>query len=311
MILAVTHPDDVHAHAVLAELARLGATAVVVDLSRFPAHAGLSLGYGGAGGFSFEAGGGPALDLDQVEAVWWRRPQPFTIDGVGGTESWQFAYAECQEAFDGLWYAIGARLVNHPALDQVAHKKSLQLRVAEALGLAVPPTLVTNDPARAADFAANHGPGGTVYKPFQATERQWRETRLLRDGELALLDQVRHAPVIFQRYVAGTDIRVTIVGERLFPAAIDVAGGSYPVDFRFNHELRITETELPGPVSTGLLALMDNLGLVFGAVDLRRTPDGDHFFLEVNPAGQWLFVEDKTAQPISRALAEVLVGAAR
>ena len=52
---------------------------------------------------------------------------------------------------------------------------------------------------------------------------------------------------------------------------------------------------------------MRRLGIVYGAIDLRRTPDGRHVFLEVNPAGQWLFVEQATGQPIARALARALL----
>ncbi len=51
---------------------------------------------------------------------------------------------------------------------------------------------------------------------------------------------------------------------------------------------------------------MQSLGLVYGAVDLRRAPDGREVFLEINPAGEWLFVEERTRQPITKALAEVL-----
>ena len=51
---------------------------------------------------------------------------------------------------------------------------------------------------------------------------------------------------------------------------------------------------------------MERLGLVYGAIDLRRTPEGDHVFLEVNTAGEFLFVEERTGQPIARAIAEWL-----
>jgi hypothetical protein len=36
---------------------------------------------------------------------------------------------------------------------------------------------------------------------------------------------------------------------------------------------------------------------------LRLTDDGRYVFLEVNPAGQFLYVENATGQPISAALA--------
>jgi hypothetical protein len=59
-------------------------------------------------------------------------------------------------------------------------------------------------------------------------------------------------------------------------------------------------------VEEKLLRLMQRLGLAFGAVDMRRTPDGRHVFLEINPAGQWLFVEDRTGQPITGALCSLM-----
>ena len=68
---------------------------------------------------------------------------------------------------------------------------------------------------------------------------------------------------------------------------------------------------LPAGVRAGLLRLMRRLGLVYGAVDLRRTPTGEHVYLEVNPAGQWLFVEQQTGQPMTAALARALAAAER
>ena len=51
---------------------------------------------------------------------------------------------------------------------------------------------------------------------------------------------------------------------------------------------------------------MARLGLRYGAVDLRRTPDGRYVFFEVNPAGQWLFVEERTGLPITERVAALL-----
>jgi len=59
-------------------------------------------------------------------------------------------------------------------------------------------------------------------------------------------------------------------------------------------------------VETGLLRLLKHAGLRYGAIDMRRTPDGRYVFLEVNPAGQWRFVEEVTGQPITAAMASLL-----
>ena len=61
--------------------------------------------------------------------------------------------------------------------------------------------------------------------------------------------------------------------------------------------------DLPEDVSNELLGLMRRLGLVYGAVDLRLTADGRYVFRRNQPAGQFLYVEQQTGQPIAAALA--------
>ena len=157
--------------------------------------------------------------------------EPFGIDpAITDPDQNRFAFSECLETFAGLWRTLDAFWINEPTRDEIAHKKTYQLRVAELVGLDIPDTLVTNDPEEAKGFVAQHGAGSTVYKVFSATRRLWRETRVLKEEELAQLDLVQTAPVIFQEYIAGTDLRVTVVGDEIFAAAIDVSTGDYPVD---------------------------------------------------------------------------------
>ncbi len=103
-------------------------------------------------------------------------------------------------------------------------------------------------------------------------------------------------------------MRVTIVGDRIFAAAIHSQETSYKVDFRMDMANATVEpVDLPTRVEKKLHALMRRLGLVYGAIDMRLTPSGEHVFLEINPAGQWLFVEQHTRQPIAAEMARLLV----
>ena len=114
--------------------------------------------------------------------------------------------------------------------------------------------------------------------------------------------------MIFQEYVAAdADIRVTAVGETFFATSINATRGGYDVDYRMDLAgASFTPTDLPPETERGLRALMKRLGLVYGAIDLRRTRDGD-VFLEINPAGEWHFVEDRTGQPITETVARLLI----
>jgi glutathione synthase/RimK-type ligase-like ATP-grasp enzyme len=311
VILIISSPGDEHAAAVMAELDRHGARATLLDLSRFPLAMRLEIGYrsGSLPRYQLAEGDRPPLNLDKEAVVWWRRPQAFSIPSVIRRETHRgFAYNEASEAFAGLWQAIDAFWVNHPSRDDAAGRKVYQLRVAQEVNLRIPETLITNDPNAARQFLARQQGRRTVFKAFSATAAEWRETRVVTDQELAVLDNVRHAPVIFQGYIpAGVDLRVTVVGDEIFPAAIATAASSYEFDFRMDMmRVPVTAAQLPADVEAGVRALMRRLGLVYGAIDMRVTPQGEHVFLEINPAGQWLFIEARTGQPITATLARLL-----
>jgi glutathione synthase/RimK-type ligase-like ATP-grasp enzyme len=308
MILVVSHPADDHATSVLAELDRIQHAAVLIDTNLFPSRASLTQRFdGGRPRYEFSTNG-HRIDLAEAGAGWWRRPQPFTLEPGIAPDAASFAYTECHEAVAGLWAALGIAWVNPPERDEVAHHKPYQLATAIKVGLSVPRTVITNDPAEARRLIAELGAERTVYKTFLASEECWRETRVLRPEELALLDRVQLAPVIFQEYVpAVADIRVTVIGPTIFATAISAAPGGYDLDYRMDLAGACFEaTVLPATIETKIHALMNQLGLLYGAIDLRRTPDGGYVFLEVNPAGEWRFVEDRTHQPITSAMAAFL-----
>ena len=313
VLILATRADE-HAAAVLAEIGRRGHEAEILDLSAFPQDVTLAMRYDSCidcqpRRFGFRIGGGD-LDLNRVGAIWWRRPQtPQISPDLTRASHRNFAANESQEALAGLWYAVDAFWVNDPARDAVAHRKAFQLRVAQDVGLRIPTTLITNDPGDARRFADARAYGSVICKSFAATEEDWRETRLLRDAEIAHLDNVRYAPVIFQEYIEALyDLRVTVVGEQMFAAAIHSQSTEYPVDFRIDiANAKIEAVSLPGGVERRIRELMSRLGLVYGAIDLRLTPSGDYVFLEINPAGQWLFVENVSHQPIAATLAALLI----
>lgn len=311
MILIISHAKDEHTHAVQAELHRIGAEAAMLDLSDFPQQMRLNARYDGADrpGFRLLLSDGTRLDLGACRSAWWRRPQAFSLHPEIQDPIFQnFAFSEATEAFQGLWPALDVFWVNHPTRDSNAHRKVYQLQVAQQVGLTIPETLITNDPEQARAFVEAHGFGRTIYKAFTGTRQAWRETRLLKEDDFGHIESVRFAPVIFQRYVdAQVDLRITVVGNDLFPAAIHSQESSYKVDFRMDmSSARVEPHRLPPAVEDGLRALMEELGIVYGAVDMRLTPDGEYVFLEVNPAGQWLFIEARTGQPITTCLAHLL-----
>ena len=310
MIVVISHTGDAHSNEVVARLLRRKADVVLLDTSAFPRTVGISVRQGSGEDWHATAMvDGRRRTLAEARTVWWRRPLPFQLhQGLNSQADRAFAYGECHAAITGLWSCLDARWMNDPERDQFASRKLVQLKRAAALGLRVPSTCVTNDPTTAAEFIAEQGEDRVIYKSFSATPESWRETRLLRTQERRLIDSVRFAPVIFQEFIpAQVDVRITIVGDQVFAAAIGSQQTRYPHDFRMDLEsARIDAHVLPEDVNRRLLELMASFGLAYGAVDMRLTPDGDYVFLEVNPSGQWLFIELRTKQAITDALCDWL-----
>lgn len=313
MILILSNEADIHASLVRDVIRERGAPVEILDTSDFPVRTRMVLEPGGTPGRRLMHTPGGTIDLSQVRAVWWRRPQPYGLhENLTDPVMEKFTLHEIDEAIEGLYLTLNAEWMNIPAKDACAARKIWQLDVARDVGLVTPRTLITNDPDAARAFAKAEGVTRTIYKPFQGIEEAWRETRLLKPEEMEQMDAVKYAPVIFQECIeAEADLRVTVVGDQIFPAAIDSTSAEYKVDFRMEKNMRITPTTLRPETEAGIRALMHRMGLTYGAIDFRRRPNGEDVFLEINPAGQWLFVEDATQQPITEAIADWLISAAR
>jgi RimK-like ATP-grasp domain len=305
-VLIVTNVADGHARAVISELNLLGAPVEVLDLSDYPAKLTLTLTFvDGKRRFQLRRPGAGQLDLDSVGAVWWRRPGTFGLpQTLTDPVHRRLAVSEATTAFHGLFAAMPALWINPPALDALASHKPYQLALAQRLGLEIPRTMMTSDPEEAREFWRSCD-GDVIYKQFIALPEVWAETRRLGETETKVTDDaIRLAPVIFQRHVAAVaDLRVTIIGDEIFAAAVDLRDLDYDVDVRMNLNAKHVAHNLPDDVADKLRGLMRRLGLIYGAIDLRLTKDGRYVFLEINPAVQFLYVEQQTGQPIAAALA--------
>jgi glutathione synthase/RimK-type ligase-like ATP-grasp enzyme len=311
-VLIIAPEQDDHALAVAREVEQLGKQAQILDLALFPERALLRMNFGCCADCQSSALvlDGHALTLDGVESVLWRRAHsPRISDAMGIASHRQFALNEAIDALAGMRLSLNVSWINDPEMERPAGHKAYQLTMARKIGLTIPETLITNDPDEARRFIDSHGYRNVIYKSFGATDSEWRETRLLTPAELPFLDHVRHAPVIFQTYVEAVyDLRITVVGDRIFAAAIHSQQTSYQVDCRVDiANAKIEAVELPPSVCEGIHRLMHRLGLVYGAIDMRLAADGRYVFLEINPAGQWMFVQVATGQPIAAALAKALV----
>ncbi len=197
-------------------------------------------------------------------------------------------------------------VVNPPEHGSVAQLKTFQLQAARKAGLAIPKTLITNNPARVRKFAQETP--AVIYKPAMGGGL----CRLLDAEALARIDAIVAAPVIFQEKIEGRSVRLTIIGDELVSAvAIPTDAMDYRSDPVYSSGRQTYDpVEIPPALFNQCLALMRSCGLVFSGIDFIQKADGSFTFLEANSSPIYLDIEQKTKTPITAKLAEYMFRAA-
>jgi glutathione synthase/RimK-type ligase-like ATP-grasp enzyme len=309
-LLIATFPGDVHALEVALVLRARGHEVVQWFGGDFPTLQTASVDLDGTATRWSASGKDLELAEPSFDVVWNRRSAAPVLPERMHPGDRPVAQRECQDFLDCLAELCAPRAfwVNPLASRRRADLKLVQLHEARRAGLEIPRTLSSNDPRRIRAFLAEAG-GPVIYKAFYPA--------LWRDGdELAHLltsevdaaslppdDVLRLTPGIFQpRIEKAHELRVTVMGARTVTARIvSQAQAATRLDWRARTlDLGLEPDELPAAVERGVHELMRRLGLVFGCLDFIVTPDGRHVFLEVNPMGQFLWVEH--ANPSLRVL---------
>ncbi|WP_253775694.1 MvdC/MvdD family ATP grasp protein [Goodfellowiella coeruleoviolacea] len=311
----MTRPGDVTADFVIAELNRRDASVVRFDLADFPerlTEAAL-ITSGGEGWRGFLRTPYRQLDIEQISAVWYRKPQGFAVHPQMTATEAQWATAEARAGLGGLLAALSVRWVNHPYANTAADQRAHQLAVADACGLTIPISLITNSPEQARDFCRDHADTGVIYKPLTTGPRSENgeyvalRTALVQPEDIT--DDVARTAHLFQtRVPCAYSVRVVAVDGRLFAVRIDHPSRS-TVDWRADHDrLTYQATEVPDRVAAGLRRLMATFRLVYSSSDWIIRPDGEWVFIgDLNPNGQWAWLEP-IRQDVIQALADYLTG---
>lgn len=317
MILIITNRQDQTADFLILELQRLHADFVRFNTEDFPNKVNMSWSLSNGkldGTIKFQS---RQISFDHIKSAWYRRPTaPDLLTKVLDQETARFILEESQTALDGVWKTLDCFWVSKPDKIRAAENKMFQLKTAVDLGFSVWPTMVTSEPNAAIGFC-HLFPDNVVYKPL-------RKGRLIRgdkqsliftnlvDSKLAKdLHRVQFSPSLFQKYIhKSIELRVTVIGSKVFSFSIDSQINTESMhDWRRSQKnLPISPYSLPFDLQEKCRLLVKRFCLKFGAIDLIVTPDNEFVFLEINPNGQWAWLQQLHPQvPLRETLAELLI----
>ena len=250
--------------------------------------------------------------------MYFRQPQPpLPPEDVSPSDA-EFAKREAAEMLRSLWRLIDVKKwVNHPRNLWLASNKVEQLCVSRELGMKIPETIVTSEQSSVRRFMERLD-GKLICKAvkhgfmYGEAKTELAPTQRIGPAYLDSFDDFVPVPMIYQREIEKVfDIRVIVVGTDVFATAIhSQAHKETEVDWRVwdlcNFDLEHERITLPDEVTDKCVLATSYFGLRYSAIDLIYGTDGEYYFLELNPNGQWAWSEHKTGHPIRRALAHCI-----
>jgi len=219
--------------------------------------------------------------------------------------------SEEEQLYNSQWAAFIRALtvfedvhwVNNPADTYKAEIKALQLKTAKGLGFRVPDTLVTNHtrplPGKVLAIKSIDSAIVTV-----GEKEAFVYTNIIKGEDLD--DQLYSSPFFVQQALTPkTDIRVTVIGDRVIPIRILGEGGIDEDWRKYEQKIRYELFELPDDIGEACLRFARKFNLQFAAIDLIWYQEA-YYFIEVNPTGEWAWLQKNTDIPFDEYIVATL-----
>jgi len=203
------------------------------------------------------------------------------------------------------------------SLDHYVNKLDV-LKSAQQCGLDIPETIVTSKKTELVNFYNEHD-GNIITKSLFEV--------ILGDGadkegfyldcttkKVQSLEDIPDTffPTMFQSYVEKKyEIRVFFLKSKCYSAAIFSQNNEKTkLDFR-NYDSafmnRMVPYRLPKQQEECIAKLMKDVGLNSGSIDIIKGKDGMYYFLEINPVGQYGFVDVPCNYKLNEIIAQELI----
>ncbi len=256
---------------------------------------------------------GNTIHSDHIKGVWhrkaWRISVPEELD-----ENYEKIFLN---EYGNLRYNLITVLEDIPWINPYENEKKidgnkmLQLKIAQKNNLIIPKTVYSNDEEKITTFFHQYCKGKGIAKLHGVTAKtmsgeNMTSTMVIEEDTLEHLSDIAYCPMIFQPYIDKQyELRIVYIDGEFFTGMIN---NSENADWRIAREGYFWSAyELPGSVKKNLTSMMKEMGLYIGAIDMIKGKDGQYYFLEVNPQGEWGMLQKELGFPIAEKIADNLI----
>lgn len=305
MILIITHKSDYTADYLINKLNVLSISYYRLnceDIDKFPYSINLQNHFN----LQFDS-------ISEFDSVWFRRTKLPDLTAIENYAERIYIANEYDALLNNLYDTIKTKKwLSYPGYIYKAENKLYQLSAAKELGFSLPDTLVTNNHSELFAFIKKHD-NNVILKPINQGRIDFGNfnkliyTNKLKHEHIEQLKEYNLTPCIYQQYIDKLyEVRVTVVDSKVFAAKVDSQSTTdTKIDWR-KQKLKFTSYILPKEIEVKCISLLKSLNISFGAIDLIKSINNEYYFLEINPNGQWAWIEIDTGLNISEAIINFL-----
>lgn len=239
---------------------------------------------------------------EDVDSIYYRKPM------LPGLNSYDPQYhlmiqRDIISVINGIADSFCGKVLTKPSILRKTENKIFQLIYASENGWDIPKTYIGNDVCKCIGYEKI----ASIIKPITTGKTYGKKGwELYQTNKFkGIHEDISLTPVYLQNYIPKQyEVRLTIVERTIYPVRIDTKN---QIDWRMDYQNhRYTQVACPDDIIKKCYKLMDDFDLTFGAFDFIVTPEDDWIFLEVNPNGQWLWLEQSLKLDISKKIIEYL-----
>jgi hypothetical protein len=271
---------------------------------------------------------GKTLSSKEVISVWERRPNSPVLPEISNEKIKLVVEDEANELTKWIrHFFINCRMIGSSVWDRPNESKLRQMDVASRVinelrsEIKLPHTLLTNSKKDLEQFSNNKKE--IVLKPISADGLMLDDkleipftSRKVNSKNINVItqDDLELCPSFMQEYVEKNyELRITVIGEKILCCKIDsqkLPKGNGREDWREGYEHGLSEVEewidCPDEIQEFIILYMQKMNLNFGCFDFIYAKNNSFYFLECNPNGQWMWLEEDLGIPISESIANFL-----
>ncbi|MDR9767202.1 hypothetical protein RJP56_14155 [Shewanella baltica] len=308
MILLVTNQRDLTTDYIVRELQERKVSYFRLNTETISAHK-CSIGYKSLDDWNIGD-----VEGKSVSSAYFRRPSaPICRLASLNNEEQEYVQMEWLAFLKGIYSRLDGKWFSSPTNISLAEDKPRQLLIANRIGFKIPQSIITNNFSDVISRTSNEN---LIAKPLRQALISGYDEKVVFTSRIPKItpeheESISFAPLIFQQEVIKKfDVRVTVVGHKVFPVAIwSQETTETEVDWRKGGNINLVHEhiDIPSSIEKKCIELVNQLNLGFGAIDLICDKNNNYWFLEINPNGQWAWIENQTKLPIASTIVDNLL----